>query len=329
MRTMRTNSLQSKDVSGLITLACRAPSLHNSQPWRFRYAAGVIEVRADPARRLRLADPSARELVISCGAAVTNLEVGVRALGLSPRVRMHPMPADRQLLATICGGPGRQPAPADLKVLAAITHRHSHRGAFSSVIPPQSLLAELRQTAAAHGAGLTIIPDGAGADELRRLAWLADEAQHDVRGWAAETVGWAARPGSSRRDGVPAAAYSPLPDRSRATLPARDFSCGQAWGRGDPPTAGGSVLAVLTTAGDHPVDWLLAGRALQHVLLGAASEWLFAAFTTQPLELPDLRAAVGQASRLNQFPQMLFRLGYSGVTPQTPRRPVHEVLTLG
>lgn len=326
---MRTDSIVSEDVSGLITLASRAPSLHNSQPWRFRDADGVIELRADPARGLRLADPSSRELVISCGAALTNLEVGVRALGLSPRVRLLPVPADRQLLATVCGGPGRQPAPAELTVLAAITHRHSHRGAFSPVRPSDGVLAELRQAAAVHGARLTIIPAGAGSDELRRLAWLADDAQHQVRGWAAETVSWAAQPGCSRRDGVPATAYSALADRSGSALPARDFSCGQAWGRGDPPAAGGSVLAVLTTAGDHPVDWLLAGRALQYVLLRAASEWLFASFTTQPLELPDLRAAVGRTCRLNQFPQMLFRLGYTSVTPQTPRRPVHEVLTRG
>jgi hypothetical protein len=116
--------------------------------------------------------------------------------------------------------------------------------------------------------------------------------------------------------------------RTPGALPSRDFGGNGVTGTSDPANAGGSMLAVLLTAGDDHRDWLRASRALQHVLLRAASDWVFASFATQPLELPELRTAVRQACQLPGFPQMMFRLGHSGVTPQTPRRPVAAVLAL-
>ncbi len=323
------SSISRQDVDELVTLACRAPSVHNTQPWRFRYADGVVELRVDPVRQLRVADPAGREMVISCGAAVTNLELGIRGLGLEPRVRLLPVASDPLLLATVCGMPGAAPARAELRMLAAIHRRHSHRGRFAASGPPPALLAELRQTARRHGARLAVISQGPTVEALLRLAWLADARQHDGNGRSAEVLAWAAEPGSHRRDGVHRRAY---PDQAAVSapgaLPGRDFAGGRGWGTGDPADAGGSVLAVLLTDGDRTADWLTAGRALQYVLLRATCEWVFASFATQPLELPDVRQALQQACPGTGNPQMLFRLGCSGTSAQTPRRPVPAVLTL-
>lgn len=327
MPQVRSN-ISPQDVDELITLACRAPSVHNTQPWRFRFAHGVVELRVDPVRQLLVADLTGRELVISCGAAVTNLELGIRGLGLEPRVRLLPMAADPLLLATVRGMPGAAPARAELRMLAAIHRRHSHRGRFAASGPPPALLAELRQAARSHGARLVVIPEGPTAEALLRLAWSAEARQRDGNARSAEVLAWAAVPGSHRRDGVPRRAY---PDQLAApepgALPGRDFAGGRGWGTGDPAGTGGSVLAVLLTDGDLTADWLRAGRALQYVLLRATCEWVFASFATQPLELPDVRQALQQACPGIGIPQMLFRLGCSGTSAQTPRRPVSAVLT--
>src|SRR3954451_14585660 len=140
MKTMHRDHLTADVVDYVIATATRAPSVHNSQPWRFRYVDGVIEVRADPERGLRIADPAARELVISCGGAIRTLELAIRGLGLHPGTRLLPEPNDPRLLARVEGLPGAPPDRSERLLLAAITRRHTHRGAFSATPPSEDLL---------------------------------------------------------------------------------------------------------------------------------------------------------------------------------------------
>lgn len=82
---------------------------------------------------------------------------------------------------------------------------------------------------------------------------------------------------------------------------------------------------MLTTRDDRRVDWVQAGQALQHVLLHAATLQVSAAFHTQPLELPYLRAAL-RRDLVCGHPQMVLRLGHAPRTPRTRRRTVTNVL---
>ena len=75
--------------------AVRAPSLHNTQPWRFRLRDGAIEVLVDPARRLPATDPSGWGARIACGAALFNLRLALAVAGTPATVRLRPYPADR------------------------------------------------------------------------------------------------------------------------------------------------------------------------------------------------------------------------------------------
>ncbi|MFL6240263.1 MAG: Acg family FMN-binding oxidoreductase [Actinomycetes bacterium] len=327
MRTATRTGLTADVVDYMIATACRAPSVHNTQPWRFRFHDGAIELRADPSRALRIADPQARELVISCGAALCNLELAVRRLGLEPRTRLLPDDGDPELLATVRGLPGGRPTRAEQRLLGAISNRHTHRAAFADRRPSTALLDELRVAARVDGAFLTVVPDGAGAERVLDLAWAADRTQRQDIAWRAEMVKWANKPDQHSRDGVPPDAYPTDPAAyGGGRLPTRDFSLRRGWGRGNKPGAGGAVLTVLTTEADGPRAWLRAGKALQHVLLLAAGKSVFANYATQPLELPDVRDALRAAIHTPGYPQMLFQLGHAGPSALTSRRPVSEVL---
>ncbi len=59
-------------LTSCVRAGISAPSLHNSQPWRFRIHDGGIDVFTDRRRQLDLIDPVGRELLLSVGAAVFN-----------------------------------------------------------------------------------------------------------------------------------------------------------------------------------------------------------------------------------------------------------------
>ncbi len=83
---------------------------------------------------------------------------------------------------------------------------------------------------------------------------------------------------------------------------------------------------MITTVGDHPEDWLHAGQALQRVLLHGTRMWVFASFLGQLLEVSHLRPVVREELGLDEFPQVVLRLGRATVAAATPRRPVSDVL---
>ncbi|GAA3223599.1 hypothetical protein GCM10017691_10710 [Pseudonocardia petroleophila] len=79
-------------LAAAVERALWAPSVHNTQPWRWRFTASGIELHADPARHLTATDPDGRDLVLSCGAALHHLRVALAAAHLSAHVHRSPHP---------------------------------------------------------------------------------------------------------------------------------------------------------------------------------------------------------------------------------------------
>jgi len=57
-------------IKAAVQLACRAPSLHNSQPWRWAADHAVVDLFLDPNSILYSTDRLGREALISCGAVL-------------------------------------------------------------------------------------------------------------------------------------------------------------------------------------------------------------------------------------------------------------------
>ncbi len=84
-----------------LTMAVRAPSVHNTQPWRWRVGQHSVGLYANPSSQLHGADPDSRDLMISCGITLNHCVVAFAALGWLPRVHRFPDPADPTHLATM------------------------------------------------------------------------------------------------------------------------------------------------------------------------------------------------------------------------------------
>jgi hypothetical protein len=309
----------------LAAVACRAPSLHNTQPWRFTVSGDAIEVRADASRQLSV-DPDGREMIISCGAALYGLRLAVRSLGYVPEVEILPGSAGTRPLARVRLGQAAAMTADERKMLAAVPHRHTHRGPFEAGPLPAELFARLQDDVRAEGVTLTEIEPGLRRQELMALIDARGRSYDHDRRSRAETWRWTREAASPVRDGVPAHAFPATPGGRAGRLPQRDFDLGR--GLGLLPAGGPAppVTAVLFTPGDSEADWLRAGQALHRLLLHAASQWVFASLNTQPLEDPVTRTLIGEGLKPSGAPQMLLALGVSRTAHPTARRPATDLI---
>jgi hypothetical protein len=307
-------------ASYLISTAARAPSVQNTQPWRFRVGEYVIELYADPNRKLKV-DPAGRELLISCGAALFGLRLAVRSLGYLPVVALLPDPARTQLLARVTLGKAEPTTPLERTLLEALPHRHTHRGPWDPGPLPTGLVARLQHDALAEGAQFALIDRALAYQKLADLTRAAGHRQDHNPVARDEMRHWSRSAAEPAPDGVPAHAFPATPDHQPGQLPQRDFDLGRGLGLlpgGGPPPA---ATAVLLTTGDRRADWLRAGQALHRLLAHAATNWVFASLHTQPLEAEPIRALIRDRLNLPGYPQILLQLGRAHTTHATARRP--------
>ncbi|MGW1028142.1 Acg family FMN-binding oxidoreductase [Streptomyces sp. NPDC002577] len=328
---MPAQPLDKDSVTALVNDATAAPSLHNAQPWRFRYFQDrrVFHLRSDPERALPHTDPHGRALHIGCAAALLNLRVAALHGGWHPETRLLPDPGDTELLASVqltALGSGEGELGA---LYPAIHRRHTSRYPFEETEIPQAVQAALADAARDEGASLTF-PTGWHLHEVLELIQEAEARNITDRARAAELAHWTSRGipfSDTAAEGVPEYAFGPRKLAGKA--PMRDFAAGrQVAGRTAAEFEHHTQLALLHTTRDRPEDWLRAGQAMQRVLLLATVKGLSSSFVTQALEWPDLRWPLRDPVTGTGHVQMVLRLGYGPPGPATPRRPMREVLDI-
>lgn len=323
--------LDLKTLTALVADATAAPSMHNAQPWRFRFVTGerLLLLRADLSRAMRRTDPGNRALHIGCGAALFNLRVAAAHAGLSPRIRLLPDADDPVSLAAVqlADADGSGPGEDDLvRLYPEIRRRHTSRHPFDGRDVPEDVRDTLRTAAAREGAEL-LFPGIWHVETVLDLVRDAESRDALDAGSREDLDRWT-RLGPEAdiaTDGVPEYAFGPRRRDGRAPL--RDFAGRRPVAdRGTTTFESSPHLALLSTREDTPVDWLRGGQALERVLLEVTAAGLAGALTSHPLESGDLRALARDPVAGHGHVQMVLRLGYGPQGPATPRRPVRDVL---
>ena len=330
--------MEQQQWAQVVESATRAPSIHNTQPWRFTAAADQLDVFFDPARALPVLDPSGRQQVISCGIAVEFAVVALAAAGWLSEVELLPEAGDGDHLATLrLVGPIEATAE-DRELAGAIDHRHTVRDPFQPRVVPTELLDRLQAQAGAFGVWFKPVTR---SEEEVATVFLIDRAEEMEQGdpaYLAELQAWL-RTDPAAVDGVPVEAVpSGDPHQRPSNWTIRDFVVGTRPHAGGgsatdpdapPPEVERPTVVLMGTDGDDRYAWLQAGRALARVLLMATAAGLAASPLTQALDWPATRTRMRSRLSLVGHPQMLLRMGYpqEGVpVAASGRRPVGEVL---
>jgi nitroreductase len=309
-----------------VEVARLAPSVHNTQPWRWSLTSPTtVELRAQRSRQLAIADPDGLLLTESCGAALHHLRLALEAEGLRADVARVPEAHDPDLLARVSVVGRIATAPHTSELVAATRTRRTDRRPVSDRPVPMAVLETVTAAMCEQGASVYLLqPDQ--VIELSVAMADADWTEVSEQEHRAEIATWV---GGNRPDGtgIPTSSVPNQPPRTQ--VPSRYFG---------PPgtldTGGGhdatARYAIAHADSDTCRDWLVAGEALSAGWLAATVEGLSLLPISAVVEVTSSRMAVRRLLSGIGYPYFVVRLGYvdqsAPSAPQTPRLPIGAIL---
>ncbi|HEY2296670.1 MAG TPA: hypothetical protein VGH43_02990 [Jatrophihabitans sp.] len=308
--------------------ATRAPSVHNTQPWRFVVREGGLDILVDWTRRLTVLDPRGRQLLMSCGCAVFNARVALAAAGLRVSVERFADPTRPDVVARLVPSGSWAPDPVLARLEPAIDTRQTNRRRFTDEAVPDEVIEVLREAAHAEGSELFHVASEEHRTALATLSRLADRIENADPGYRAELRRWTSDD-PRRLDGVPAFSVAHVTGRAHDDIPLRDFDTrGMGWLPDSTESSARQCLVLLGTNADNPAAWGQCGEALERVLLEISRLGFTSSPLTQVIEVPRTHAELRDALHLWMHPHILIRIGKAPLTIPTRRRRLVEVMAV-
>ena len=315
-------------IRDAVRLACRAPSLHNSQPWRWVVAGDTVQLFVEPDRVVRGADSSGREALIACGAVLDHFRVAMAAAGFTANADRFPNPNNRLHVASIDFTAMEFVTDGHRQRANAMLLRRTDRLPFAAPPDWDTFEPELHDTVDSDAVRLDIIPDHlrpqlAAASQLTESLRLYDSSYHAELDW------WTAA--FAVTEGIPHSSLVSAAESDRVDV-GRTFPVTHHRERRPEVDEDRSKVLVLSTYDDTRDSVLRCGELLSAVLLDATMVGLATCTLTHITEVPASREIVaGLIDQSNHriTPQVLIRVGLTpsieDVPPPTPRRPIGEV----
>ncbi|WP_433131029.1 Acg family FMN-binding oxidoreductase [Micromonospora sp. CA-240977] len=323
MTTSQESRLTTALAEAAVT-AGHAPSVHNTQPWRWRVLPDALELRSVADRQLAASDPDGRLLAISCGAALHHARLALTAEGWRTAVQRLPDPGDSELLARLTDLSRTAADPDAMRMVQCMRVRHTDRRPVSDESVPAEAIEAITQAVGAQGCRLQIL-DRDQVLDLAAAAGHADTVEAEDPELRAELAYWTSRAGEGT--GLPPEVLPEQPPLT--TVPGRDFGRPGSLpiGPGHDRTA---VYAVLHGDEDERDSWLRAGEALSAGWLTATRLGVSVVPLSAVVEVPGTRQTLRQLLSGLAFPYLVLRLGIADPAhagpPHTPRLTTAQVV---
>jgi hypothetical protein len=310
-----------------VQLACRAPSLHNSQPWQWVAEGAGLRLYVDRSRVLYSADKSGREAHIGCGGLLDHLRVAMAAAGWTANVDRFPNPKNLEHLASLDFSPSSRVTDHQRRRADAILHRRTDRLPFTAPRNWESFKSQLCNAVEPGNVHLDVIaeelrPELARASQLTDSLRLYDSSYHTELDW------WTGHFEDS--DGIPRSSLVSSAENDRVDV-GRTFPVSAHDERRAGIGQDQSTVLVLSTDEDTRDDAFRCGEALSAVLLECTLAGMATCTLSHLTELQSSRHLIGTLTGRAAMPQVLIRVGEAPVLgelpPTTPRRPLRDVLT--
>jgi len=323
---MTQTMLEPQAIRDAVMLACRAPSLHNSQPWHWVAERGQLQLFADPKAVVQTIDRSGREMILSCGAMLDHLRVAMAVAGWDTAVDRFPDSRDADHLATLEFSPLGSVSDVDRQRAGAILRRRTDRLPFAAPRRWDSLERQLRSQIDQDTVTLGVIPEDA-RQQLAEASRLTEAIRHNDPSYQSELRWWTSPFDLDK--GVPPSARVSASEASRVDV-ARAFPTTGYEERRATIDVDHSKILVLSTRDDTRPQVLRCGEVLSAVLLECTVAGMATCTLTHMTEITPARELIQGLSGQPGLPQLLIRVGKVPAVerhvPATPRRPLSDVL---
>jgi hypothetical protein len=313
-------------VKNALSVACRAPSVHNSQPWHWVLGEHTLRLFVDRQRLVGIADTSGRQAIMSCGAVLDHARIALEAAGWQIEINRFPDGRNTDQLATIVFRPLESVTDEQLNRADAILQRRTDR---LPLRPPSNwatLLLSLQKTVESSNAMLDEISDRA-RPRLARASRLTELLRRDDADYRCELRCWTAP--FTLYEGIPSEDLATSSEMAHVDV-GREFPVTGSVDRRRSHKVDLSKILVLSTADDSRSSVFNSGEILSRVLLECTMAGMATCTLSHLIEVDDSRAIVRCLIDHHGEPQALIRVGMAPPMEQppapTPRLPLDEVL---
>ena len=314
----------------IIEDAGKAPSGHNTQPWKFEAGQDRIILKPDFNRRLKVVDADNHALFISLGCALENLVLSAKAHGFNTSITYKLNDPVIKIIVDLT--PAKDVEKDGLYDF--IQQRQSTRSEYKSAPVEQAVLHQLMEESRNEGVDVIFITEKTEIKALEPLILEANELQFNNKQFLDELVQWirfSKGEAEEKRDGIWSASMGmPSTNRFLGRIIMKNFvssrSEAKRWKNLIKKSSGFALFIVK----EHTkANWVKLGRSFQRFALKSTQLGIKHAHVNMPCEEVSVRQklikhlAIGDAKQ----PLLLVRFGYAETMPYSFRLPQEQILS--
>lgn len=292
----------------LISFAICAPSGHNSQPWKFQTTENQIIVMPDMSKTLKVVDGENRELFISLGCAVENMQIAATQYGYESDYEY----IDGKIVVTFHQSEKVTPDP----LFDQIKKRHTHRGEFTGKKIPSDIIKILQSVEKEQNTDFAIFDGETNEAKLiKEKIYLGNDIQMSDTAFKNELVEWMRFNKKDIKENQNGLCYNvlgfPATPKFVGKKMVRMFLSPKAQNKTDNGVNNSaSAFCIFSTAAKSEADYIAVGKTLERVLLKITELNLAYSFSNQPCEVEPLSLKLREELNLTKYPSVVIRIGY-------------------
>ncbi|ORX80861.1 hypothetical protein BCR32DRAFT_245314 [Anaeromyces robustus] len=299
----------------LISYSIRCPSGHNSQPWSFQVANNKIIIVPDLNKHLEVVDGNDKELFISLGCALENLQIAATHFGYSTEYFVS---EDDKINVTFTKKESTTVNEENEVLFKAIDKRHTHRSKFLD----KKLTDEQLQYIEKEKDDAILVYDSKseGAKIICQKITEGNSIQMADPAFKDELVAWMRFNNKHREATQNGLCYNvlgfpPTPEfLGRRVI--KMFLNPNAQNKTDKEVnASASHFCVFTIKDNTVKEYVALGKILEHFILKITSMGLSYSFSNQPCEVSEILGPLKEELKVSVIPAVIIRLGY-GTEPK-------------
>jgi Nitroreductase family len=312
----------------IIQKATKAPSGHNTQPWKFKVVGNTISIFPDYSRALPVVDADNHALFISLGCALENLIIAAKHYGFATDIALFPSDEKEACIRVTLT---ENPLSSDGKLFNAIEKRQSTRAAYDSKLIPDTTLQQLEKAAQQEDVEMYVFSTN---EEKAQLLPFIEEGvllQFHNKDFVNELINWVrfnTSTAEEKADGLYSKSMgSPSVPTWFGKLFIKMTGAKSEASKTTSLAMGSSALLLFVAKTNTKKAWVNVGRSFERVVLTATSLNLKNAHVNMPCEEVSVRRKLQTLLKLgDKQPMLLIRMGYSEPMPNSFRRPLADVM---